>query len=161
MSLFRSDRALPQERLPAMLLLNSANAMPRYPPPQGLQHSAPALHRPPKKTETPGGAWERLKLGQGALLPRGSPFGDTGPHGDLFQILGPHFFSRSPFSLFQAKTCENSVQPPSNVNHLIIQCKWHKHCALNEDTLCLCEYFFVLKKIASSMNYLVSVNFDM
>ena len=24
-----------------------------------------------------------------ALLPSGSPFGDPGPHGDLFQILGP------------------------------------------------------------------------
>ena len=23
------------------------------------------------------------------VLPRGSPFGDLGPHGDLFQILGP------------------------------------------------------------------------
>ena len=40
-----------------------------------------------------------------ALLPSGSPFGDPGPHGDLFQFLGPHFFSRSPFSLFQAEEC--------------------------------------------------------
>ena len=24
-----------------------------------------------------------------ALLPRGSPFGEPGPHGDLFQFLGP------------------------------------------------------------------------
>ena len=35
------------------------------------------------------------------LLPNGSPFGDPGPHGDLFQILGPQkvpFFSRSPLS---------------------------------------------------------------
>ena len=71
MSLFRTDRALPKERLPAMPLLHPANAMPRYPqaqgfPHQGLQqHSAPALPQPPNKTETPGGAWERLKLGQG------------------------------------------------------------------------------------------------
>ena len=37
-----------------------------------------------------------------ALLPKGSPFGDPGSHGDLFQILGPKrfpFFSRSPFSI--------------------------------------------------------------
>ena len=26
-----------------------------------------------------------------ALLPNGSPFGDPGPHGDLFQSLGPHW----------------------------------------------------------------------
>ena len=25
-----------------------------------------------------------------SLLPHGSPFGDPGPHGDLFQFLGPH-----------------------------------------------------------------------
>ena len=52
------------------------------------------------------------------------------------------------------------MQPPSNVDHLIIQCKWHKYCALNEDTLCLCEYFLFKKKLASSMNLLVSVNFE-
>ena len=37
-----------------------------------------------------------------ALLPHGSPFGDSGTHWDLYQILGPHFNSRFPFSLFQA-----------------------------------------------------------
>ena len=99
-----------------------------------------------------------------ALLPHGSPFGDPGPHGDLFQILGPHwvpiFFKVPIFSNSGLRTRENSVQPPSNVDHLIIQCKWHKHCALNEDTLCLCEYFLFKKKLASSMNLLVSVNFE-
>ena len=50
-----------------------------------------------------------------ALLPRGSPFGDPGPHGDLFQILGPHFFFKVPiFSILGLRTREKSVQPPSN-----------------------------------------------
>ena len=38
-----------------------------------------------------------------ALWPSGSPFGDPGPHGDLFQFLGPHFMSRSPFFHFRLK----------------------------------------------------------
>ena len=46
------------------------------------------------------------KVTTNSLLPSGSPFGDPGPHGDLFQFLGPQkvpiFFPRSPFSLFQA-----------------------------------------------------------
>ena len=41
-----------------------------------------------------------------ALLPSGSPFEGPGPHGDLFQFLGPHWVPisvlRSPFSLFRA-----------------------------------------------------------
>ena len=77
------------------------------------------------------------------LLPRGSPFGDLAPHGDLFQILGPHLFFKVPiFSILSLRAREKSVQPPSNDDHLIIQCKWHKHChsALNDDKLCLCEY---------------------
>ena len=72
-----------------------------------------------------------------ALLPRGSPFGD------LFQILGPHLFFKVPiFTISSLRAREKSVQPPSNDDHLIIQCKWHKHChsALNDDKLCLCEY---------------------
>ena len=40
------------------------------------------------------------------LSPHGSPFGGPGPHGDLFQFLGPHWVPisvlRSPFSLFRA-----------------------------------------------------------
>ena len=31
-----------------------------------------------------------------ALLPSGSPFEGPGPHGDLFQFLGPHFLSKVP-----------------------------------------------------------------
>ena len=42
-----------------------------------------------------------------ALLPSGSPFGEPGTHGDLFQIFGPQkvtiFFSRSALSLFQTE----------------------------------------------------------
>ena len=52
--------------------------------------------------------------------------------------LGP---IRSPFSILGLRTREKSVQPPSNVDYLItcdntefIQYKWHKHCALNDDT---------------------------
>ena len=47
------------------------------------------------------------------LLPRGSPFGDPGPHGDLFQIWVPIF------SILSLRTREKSVQPPSSVDHLI------------------------------------------
>ena len=59
-----------------------------------------------------------------ALLPRGSPFGDPGPHGDLFQFLDPQkvpiFFPRSPFSLFQAEYRAKSQS---------------SHCLLNVDHL--------------------------
>ena len=34
-----------------------------------------------------------------ALWPSGSPFAGPGPHGDLFQFLGPHFF-QGPHFLF-------------------------------------------------------------
>ena len=53
-----------------------------------------------------------------ALLPRGSPFGDLGPHGDLFQFWGP---KKVPIFLFQA---EERVKSESthyyllNVHHL-------------------------------------------
>ena len=30
-----------------------------------------------------------MELLAASLLPSGSPFGDPGPHGDLFQFLGP------------------------------------------------------------------------
>ena len=59
-----------------------------------------------------------------SLLPSGSPFGDPGPHGDLFQFLGPQkvpiFFPRSPFSLFQAEERAKSQS---------------SHCLLNVDHL--------------------------
>ena len=35
-----------------------------------------------------------------ALLPHRSAFGDPGPHGDLFKILGPHFFFQGPHFLY-------------------------------------------------------------
>ena len=59
-----------------------------------------------------------------SLLPSGPPFEGPGPHGDLSQFLGPHWVPvsvlRSPFSLFGAKrTHEKSMQPLSNVGHLI------------------------------------------
>ena len=42
-----------------------------------------------------------------SLLPRGSPFGDPGPHGDLFQFLGPQkvpiFFQGPHFLYFRLK----------------------------------------------------------
>ena len=42
-----------------------------------------------------------------ALLPSGSPFGDLGPHGDLFQFLGPQkvpiFFQGPHFLYFRLK----------------------------------------------------------
>ena len=37
-----------------------------------------------------------------ALLPRWSPFGDFGPQGTKMRFLVPIFFSKSPFSPFQA-----------------------------------------------------------
>ena len=50
---------------------------------------------------------EEQRRGPVALLPSGSPFGDPGPHGDLFQFLGPQkvpiSFPRSPFSPFEAE----------------------------------------------------------
>ena len=62
------------------------------------------------------------------LLPRGSPFGDPGPHGDLFQFLGPQkvpiFFPGSPFSLFQAEERAKSHS---------------SHCLLNVDHLNTCD----------------------
>ena len=76
----------------------------------------------------------------------------TGPHLETRVPMGT-FFSfwvpirsplgpiRSPFSILGLRTREKSVQPPSNVDYLItcdntelIQYKWHKHCALNDDT---------------------------
>ena len=94
----------------------------------------------------------------------GPHLGTRVPMGTFFRFwvpIGSPFFFKVPiFSNSGLRTRENSVQPPSNVDHLIIQCKWHKHCALNEDTLCLCEYFLFKKKLASSMNLLVSVNFE-
>merc|ERR1719391_1998027 len=63
-----------------------------------------------------------------ALLPPGSPFGDPGPHGDLFQFLGPPkvpiFFPRSPFSLFQAEERAKSHS---------------SHCLLNVDHFNTCD----------------------
>ena len=86
----------------------------------------------------------------------GPHLGTRVPMGTFFRFwvpIGSPFFFKVPiFSISGLRTRENSVQPPSNVDHLIIQCKWHKHCALNEDTLCLCEYFLFKKKLASSMN---------
>ena len=80
----------------------------------------------------------------------GPHLGTRVPMGTFFRFwvpIGSPFFFKVPiFSNSGLRTRENSVQPPSNVDHLIIQCKWHKHCALNEDTLCLCEYFFVKRK---------------
>merc|ERR1712183_302862 len=42
-----------------------------------------------------------------SLLPSGSPFGDPGPHGDLFQFLGPQkvpiFFQGPHFLYFRLK----------------------------------------------------------
>ena len=43
-----------------------------------------------------------------SLLPRGSPFGSPGPHGDLFQFLGtqkvPIFFKGPHFLYFRLKS---------------------------------------------------------
>ena len=86
----------------------------------------------------------------------GPHLGTRVPMGTFFRFwvpIGSPFFFKVPiFSNSGLRTRENSVQPPSNVDHLIIQCKWHKHCALNEDTLCLCEHFLLKEKLASSMN---------
>ena len=45
--------------------------------------------------------------GPKTLLPSGSPFGDPGPHGDLFQFLGPQkvpiFFQGPHFLYFRLK----------------------------------------------------------
>ena len=40
--------------------------------------------------------------------------------GDLFQFLGPHFCSKFPiFSIKGLRTCEKSMQPLHNINHVI------------------------------------------
>ena len=68
----------------------------------------------------------------------GSPWG---PFSDFGSPQGPHFFFKVPiFSILSLRTRERSVQPPSNDDHLIIRYKWHKDCALNDDTLWLCEF---------------------
>ena len=55
-----------------------------------------------------------------ALLPSWSPFGDFGPNGDQNEFFGPHFFFKVPiFSISGLRTRQKSVQPLSNVNHLI------------------------------------------
>ena len=50
-----------------------------------------------------GPEWKRPN----SLLPSGSPFGDPGPHGDLFQFLGPQkvpiFFQGPHFLYFRLK----------------------------------------------------------
>ena len=40
---------------------------------------------------------------QNPLLPRWSPFGDFGPHGDQNEIYGPHFFQSPHFLHFRLK----------------------------------------------------------
>ena len=70
----------------------------------------------------------------------GSPWG---PFSDFGSPLGPHFVFKVPiFSSLGLRTSKKSVQPTSNIEHLIIQYKWHKHCALNDNTLSLCEYIY-------------------
>ena len=55
-----------------------------------------------------------------SLLPRWSPFGDFGPHGDKNKFFGPHFFFKVPIlSISGLGTRQKSVQPLSNDNHLI------------------------------------------
>ena len=72
------------------------------------------------------------------LLPRGSPFGDPGPHGDLFQFLGPQkvpiSFPRSPFSPFQAEERAKSQS---------------SHCLLNVDHLNTCDDNTSLNELSS------------
>ena len=47
-----------------------------------------------------------------ALLPKGSPFGDPGSHGDLFSDFGspkgPNFYSKPPLSPFHTEECAKS-----------------------------------------------------
>ena len=81
-----------------------------------------------------------------ALLPSGSPFGDPGPHGDLFQFLGPQkvpiSFPRSPFSLFQAEERAKSQS---------------SHCLLNVDHLNTCDDKTSLNEYHASLS--VKLNF--
>ena len=101
--------------------------------------------------------WARLKNGQHCrwswlmrwtritLLPSGSPFWYPGPHGDLFQILGPQkvrIFSRSPFSPFQAEECAKSQSSHyllnvDNLNTCDDKTSFNLYtCTPNEATLC-------------------------
>ena len=81
-----------------------------------------------------------------ALLPSGSPFGDLGPHGDLFQFLGPQkvpiSFPRSPFSPFQAEERAKSQS---------------SHCLLNVDHLNTCDDKTSLNEHHASLS--VKLNF--
>ena len=72
-----------------------------------------------------------------ALLPSGSPFGDPGPHGDLFQFLGPQkvpiFFQGPHFIYFRLKNAlkVHYYPCPLHIKGWIfrdtsIQWKWHK-----------------------------------
>ena len=80
------------------------------------------------------------------LLPSGSPFGDPGPHGDLFQFLGPQkvpiSFPRSPFSPFQAEERAKSQS---------------SHCLLNVDHLNTCDDKTSLNEYHASLS--VKLNF--
>ena len=96
-----------------------------------------------------------------ALLPSGSPFGDPGPHGDLFEILGPQkvpIFLQGPHYLhFRLKHallvsgngnfivvhkalihCVNSMRQLTDENTImsIHSIKMAQTCAPNEATLC-------------------------
>ena len=53
------------------------------------------------------------------LLPHRSPFGDLGPNGDPNEFQVPIFFKVPIFSMLGLRTREKSVQPLSNVDHLI------------------------------------------
>ena len=58
---------------------------------------------------------DELGAGKPPLFPNGSPFGDPGPHGDLFGDLGPLWVPflcfGSPFSLFLTKRTQNNSCP--------------------------------------------------
>ena len=85
-------------------------------------------------------------LARYALLPSGSPFGNPGSHGDLFQFLGPQkvpiSFPRSPFSTFQAEECAKSRS---------------SHCPLNFDHLNTCNDKTSLNEYHASLS--VKLNF--
>ena len=77
-----------------------------------------------------------------ALLPRGSPFGDPGPHGDLFQFLGPQkvpiFFQGPHFLYFRLKNALKVGASTTNYMWTILKGEFSETRLVNKNGTNLC-----------------------
>ena len=77
-----------------------------------------------------------------ALLPSGSPFGDPGPHGDLFQFLGPQkvpiFFKGPHFVYFRLKNALKVGASTTNYMWTIWKGEFSETRLVNENGTNLC-----------------------